>query len=78
MGATFDERRLAREAAMGDQRAWDGLVDRFGELVWSTARAWGLNPEQGAVNATIADTQGTATIVDTASSTRLMSTPACE
>jgi DNA-directed RNA polymerase specialized sigma24 family protein len=48
MGATFDERRLAREAAMGDQRAWDGLVDRFGELVWSTARAWGLNPEQGA------------------------------
>ena len=24
------------------------LVDRFGELVWSTARAWGLNPEQGA------------------------------
>lgn len=48
MGARFDERRLAQAAATGDQRAWDGLVDRFGELVWSTARAWGLNSEQGA------------------------------
>lgn len=47
MGARFDERRLAQAAAAGDQRAWDGLVDRFGELVWSTARAWGLNSEQG-------------------------------
>ena len=48
MGARFDERRLAQAAAAGDQRAWDRLVDRFGELVWSTSRAWGLNPEQGA------------------------------
>lgn len=48
MGARLDERRLAQAAAAGDQRAWDALVDRFGELVWSTARAWGLNPEQGA------------------------------
>jgi DNA-directed RNA polymerase specialized sigma24 family protein len=48
MGAAFDERRLVQAAATGDQRAWDGLVDRFGELVWSTARAWGLNSEQGA------------------------------
>jgi DNA-directed RNA polymerase specialized sigma24 family protein len=48
MGARFDERRLAQAAATGDQLAWDALVDRFGELVWSTARAWGLNPEQGA------------------------------
>ena len=48
MGARFDERRLAQAAAAGDQRAWDALVDRFGELVWSTARAWGLSPEQGA------------------------------
>jgi RNA polymerase sigma factor (sigma-70 family) len=48
MGARFDERRLAQAAAAGDQSAWDALVDRFGELVWSTARAWGLSPEQGA------------------------------
>lgn len=48
MDARSDERRLAQAAASGDQHAWDRLVDRFGELVWSTSRAWGLSPEQGA------------------------------
>jgi DNA-directed RNA polymerase specialized sigma24 family protein len=47
MGA-LDVRDLARAAAAGDQHGWDGLVDRFGELVWSTIRAHGLSPGEGA------------------------------
>jgi RNA polymerase sigma factor (sigma-70 family) len=34
---------LVRAAAGGDQRAWERLVDRFSGLVWSVARAHGLN-----------------------------------
>ena len=48
MGASIDVRDLARAAAAGDQHGWDGLVERFGELVWSTTRAYGLNPGEGA------------------------------
>jgi DNA-directed RNA polymerase specialized sigma24 family protein len=48
MGASIDVRDLARAAAAGDPHGWDGLVDRFGELVWSTVRAYGLNPGDGA------------------------------
>jgi DNA-directed RNA polymerase specialized sigma24 family protein len=44
MGASIDVRDLARAAAAGDQHGWDGLVERFGELVWSTIRAYGLSP----------------------------------
>jgi DNA-directed RNA polymerase specialized sigma24 family protein len=47
MGA-IDVRDLARAAAAGDQYGWDGLVERFGELVWSTTRAYGLSPGEGA------------------------------
>jgi DNA-directed RNA polymerase specialized sigma24 family protein len=47
MGA-IDVRDLARAAAAGDQHGWDGLVERFGELVWSTTRAYGLSPGDGA------------------------------
>jgi DNA-directed RNA polymerase specialized sigma24 family protein len=47
MGA-MDVRDLARAAAAGEQRGWDGLVERFGELVWSTTRAYGLSPGEGA------------------------------
>ena len=47
MGA-IDVRNLARAAAAGDQHGWDGLVERFGELVWSTTRAYGLSPGDGA------------------------------
>ena len=47
MGA-IDVRDLARAAAAGDQHGWDGLVERFGELVWSTTRAYGLSPGEGA------------------------------
>lgn len=34
---------LVRAAAGGDQRAWEGLIARFGGLVWSVARAHGLS-----------------------------------
>jgi len=34
---------LVRAAGDGDQRAWEGLVDRFSGLVWSVARAHGLS-----------------------------------
>ena len=40
MLATAD---LVRAAAGGDQAAWDGLVARFGRLVWSIARAYRLS-----------------------------------
>lgn len=30
---------LVAAAAAGDRAAWDGLVDRFGELVWAVARS---------------------------------------
>jgi DNA-directed RNA polymerase specialized sigma24 family protein len=48
MGANIDVRDLARAAAAGEQHGWDGLVERFGELVWSTIRAYGLSPGDGA------------------------------
>jgi len=48
MGASIDVRDLARAAAAGDQHGWDGLVERFGGLVWSTVRAHGLGPGDGA------------------------------
>jgi len=48
MGASIDVRDLARAAAAGEQHGWDGLVERFGELVWSTIRAYGLSPGDGA------------------------------
>jgi RNA polymerase sigma factor (sigma-70 family) len=34
---------LVRAAGGGDQRAWEGLIGRFGGLVWSVARAHGLS-----------------------------------
>lgn len=48
MGASIHVRDLARAAAAGEQHGWDGLVERFGELVWSTTRAYGLSPGDGA------------------------------
>lgn len=39
---------LVRGAAAGDQRAWDALVDRFGGLVWSIARAHRLGAADAA------------------------------
>ena len=39
---------LVRAAAAGDQRAWDGLVERYAALVWSVARAHRLSDEAAA------------------------------
>jgi RNA polymerase sigma factor (sigma-70 family) len=35
--------QLVRAAASGDEAAWESLVDRFADLVWSVARAHGLD-----------------------------------
>jgi DNA-directed RNA polymerase specialized sigma24 family protein len=39
---------LTAQASLGDQAAWDQLVERYGGLVWSVARAHGLPPEDAA------------------------------
>jgi RNA polymerase sigma factor (sigma-70 family) len=39
---------LVRDAAAGDQRAWEHLIGRFGGLVWSVARAHGLSQADAA------------------------------
>jgi RNA polymerase sigma factor (sigma-70 family) len=39
---------LVRAAAAGDASAWNGLVDRFGRLVWAVTRSFGLNEADGA------------------------------
>lgn len=48
MGGSMDVRDLARAAAAGDHHGWNGLVERFGELVWSTVRAHGLRSDDSA------------------------------
>jgi DNA-directed RNA polymerase specialized sigma24 family protein len=48
MGAETDLHDLVQAAAAGDAHGWDALVERFGALVWSTARAYGLSPDEGA------------------------------
>jgi DNA-directed RNA polymerase specialized sigma24 family protein len=35
-------------ARLGDQRAWDQLVERYGGMVWAVARAHGLGPADAA------------------------------
>ncbi len=40
---TDDVGRLLRDAADGDRRAWNELVDRYSRLVWSVARSFGLD-----------------------------------
>jgi RNA polymerase sigma factor (sigma-70 family) len=35
--------QLVQAAANGDRAAWDEIVDRFGGLVWATARAYRLS-----------------------------------
>lgn len=40
----MDVRPLVVDAAAGQQRAWDDLVDRFAPLVWAVARGHGLPP----------------------------------
>jgi RNA polymerase sigma factor (sigma-70 family) len=43
-----DVERLVRRAAGGDQASWDGLVARFGPMVWSIARSMGRSPAEAA------------------------------
>jgi RNA polymerase sigma factor (sigma-70 family) len=40
--ADLDATRLMRRAANGDPAAWDGLVDKYGRLIWSITRDFKL------------------------------------
>jgi RNA polymerase sigma factor (sigma-70 family) len=40
--ADLDATRLVRRAANGDPRAWEGLVDKYGRLIWSITRDFKL------------------------------------
>lgn len=40
--ADLDVTRLMRRAATGDPLAWEGLVDRYGRLIWSITRDFKL------------------------------------
>jgi RNA polymerase sigma factor (sigma-70 family) len=46
--AEITARELVMDAAGGNQGAWDALVDRFGNLVWSIARAHNLTDADAA------------------------------
>jgi RNA polymerase sigma factor (sigma-70 family) len=45
---TPDVRTLLAAAATGDERAWDGLLDRFGSMIWAIARAHRLGDADAA------------------------------
>jgi RNA polymerase sigma factor (sigma-70 family) len=38
----FDVTRLVRRAASGDPHAWEGLVEKYGRLIWSITRDFKL------------------------------------
>lgn len=40
--------KLVRQAAAGDQRAWNGLVQEFGSMIWAVARAHRLREADAA------------------------------
>ena len=40
--AGLDATRLVRRAANGDPRAWEGLIDKYGRLIWSITRDFKL------------------------------------
>ncbi len=40
--AGLDATRLVRRAASGDPRAWEGLIERYGRLIWSITRDFKL------------------------------------
>jgi RNA polymerase sigma factor (sigma-70 family) len=40
--AGLDATRLVRAAASGDSRAWEGLIERYGRLIWSITRDFKL------------------------------------
>jgi RNA polymerase sigma factor (sigma-70 family) len=41
-GADLDVTRVVVRAANGDPQAWEGLVDRYGRLIWSITRTFKL------------------------------------
>ena len=46
--ATVEIAALVRDAAAGETRAWDALVERFAGLVWSVPRGYGLSQADAA------------------------------
>ena len=44
-----DVAALVRRAAAGDRRAWDGLIDQYGRLIWAMTRDFRL-PESDAAD----------------------------
>ncbi len=46
--ADFDATELLAKASGGDATAWSAIVTRYGELVWTVARAFRLNPADAA------------------------------
>src|SRR5438034_504342 len=46
--ARSEPSQLVARASSGDRAAWDELVDRYGALVWATARRYGLSPRDAA------------------------------
>jgi hypothetical protein len=47
-GEAMTASELLARASVGDQVAWDQLVERHGRLVWAVARAHGLNLDEAA------------------------------
>lgn len=48
LGAEPTTTDLVARATAGDRGAWDALVDRYGNLVWSVARSFRLDPATAA------------------------------
>lgn len=46
--ANLDVTRLMRRAADGDTRAWEGLIDKYGRLIWSITRDFKLRESDAA------------------------------
>jgi RNA polymerase sigma factor (sigma-70 family) len=46
--AELDVARLVRRASVGDTRAWERLVDKFGRLIWSITRDFKLRESDAA------------------------------
>jgi RNA polymerase sigma factor (sigma-70 family) len=46
--ADLDVARLVRRAGLGDTRAWERLVDKFGRLIWSITRDFKLRESDAA------------------------------
>ena len=45
-----DPVQLVRRAAQGDRRAWEGLIDKYGRLIWSITRDFKLAESDAAAS----------------------------